>query len=70
MLEQEARVASKTEKRGTQEKVVYSLKPAKEGRTTFSDVKLPNGTTIRRVDESVHRRALTNVSRAAKEKAS
>lgn len=51
-------------------KVVYTLKPSKTGQSTFSDVKLPDGTTIRRVDESVHRRALGNVSRAFREKAS
>lgn len=50
-------------------KVYYSLKPGKEGRSTFSDVRLPNGDVVRRVDESVHKRALSNAARAYKEKA-
>lgn len=50
-------------------KISYSLKPAKIGRSTFSDVKLPDGTIIRRVDEEVHKRALSNAARAYKEKA-
>ena len=50
-------------------KITYSLQPHKAGRSTFSDVKLPSGETIRRVDQSVHQRALDNASRLYKEKA-
>ena len=49
-------------------KGVYTLRPPKAGRPTFSDVNLPDGTIIRRVDESVHQRALENASRAFKGK--
>lgn len=63
-------MATKSDKSRTRETVIYTLQPSKAGRATFSDVRLPNGTIIRRVDESVHRRALRNVARAAREKAS
>ncbi|WP_349358819.1 hypothetical protein [Stappia sp.] len=44
--------------------VTYSMRPHKQGRGVFSDVKLPDGTIIRRVDESVHRAGLKRVKEA------
>lgn len=52
------------QKQGKKDKIVYSLRPSKPGQATFSDVRLPDGTIIRRVDESVHQRALENAARA------
>lgn len=49
-------------------KVHYTMQPKKAGRATFSDVKLPDGTIVRRVDESVHKRALSNAARAYRHK--
>lgn len=44
--------------------VIYTMTAqAPEGRV-FSDVKMPNGMTIRRVDVNVHREALKNASKA------
>jgi hypothetical protein len=62
-------MAKKSIKQISSGKVFYTLRPRKEGRPAFSDVKLPDGTVIRRVDESVHKRALSNAARAYKEKA-
>lgn len=60
---------SKLVRSGKSGKVSYTLKRSKPGQATFSDVILPDGKIIRRVDEAVHRRALSNVSRTYKEKA-
>lgn len=48
--------------------LVYSLKPSKPGRGVFSDVRLPDGTIIRRVDQAVHERALKAAAKRFKEK--
>lgn len=44
-------------------RVVYTSSPSRLGNAVFSDVKLPDGTTIRRVDEAVRRKALDNANR-------
>ncbi len=56
-------------KASAEEHVVYSMRSAKEGQSAFSDVRLPNGTIIRRVNEAVHKRALANAAKAFKEHA-
>ncbi|WP_454852963.1 hypothetical protein [Rhizobium binxianense] len=47
-------------------KVFYTLRPSKEGQPPFLDIKLPGGTIIRRVDEAIHRKALSKAARALK----
>ncbi|MBB4291538.1 hypothetical protein GGE16_003608 [Rhizobium leguminosarum] len=49
-------------------KVFYTLRPSREGLPPFSDIRLPDGTIVRRVDETVHKRALSNAARALKER--
>ncbi|PDS79367.1 hypothetical protein [Rhizobium sp. L43] len=49
-------------------KVFYTLRPSREGLPPFSDIRLPDGTIIRRVDETVHKRALSNAAKALKER--
>ncbi|MBB4479685.1 hypothetical protein [Rhizobium etli] len=49
-------------------KVFYMLRPSREGLPPFSDIRLPDGTIIRRVDETIHRRALSNAARALTER--
>ncbi|MBX5169157.1 MULTISPECIES: hypothetical protein [unclassified Rhizobium] len=49
-------------------KVIYTLRPSREGLPAFSDIKLPGGTIIRRVDEALHRKALSNATKALKER--
>ena len=49
-------------------KIIYTLKPHMAGRGVFSDVEMPDGTIIRRVDQSVHEQALKAASKAYKEK--
>ncbi|WHO73549.1 hypothetical protein [Rhizobium sp. BT03] len=49
-------------------KVSYTLRPSREGLPPFSDIRLPDGTIIRRVDETVHKRALSNAAKALKER--
>ncbi|WP_037079141.1 hypothetical protein [Rhizobium sp. CCGE 510] len=49
-------------------KVIYTLRPCREGLPAFSDIKLPCGTIIRRVDEALHRKALSNATKALKER--
>ena len=49
-------------------KVFYTLRPSREGLPAFSDTKLPGGTLIRRVDEAIHRQALSNAAKALKER--
>ena len=49
---------------GKGEVVTYSLRPHKKGQSPFSDIKLADGTIIRRVDESVHQKALQRVNSA------
>lgn len=44
--------------------VSYSLRPHRKGQSPFSDLKLADGTIIRRVDESVHQKALERVNSA------
>jgi hypothetical protein len=50
-------------------KLTYSLVPARVANGTFSDVRLANGVTIRRVNEEVHRKGLAAASKAFREKA-
>lgn len=52
---------------GTRDKVTYILRPHRPGQATFSDIQLPDGTVIRRVDEDVHRRALRNAEEPTRE---
>ena len=47
--------------------IVYTLAPSRPGSHVFSDVTLPDGTIIRRVDEAVHQKALDNVNRRFRE---
>ena len=47
-------------------KVFYTLGPSKEGQPPFLDIKLPGGTIIRRVDEAIHRKALSKAAKALK----
>jgi len=47
-------------------KVFYALRPSKDGRPPFSDVNLPGGLVIRRVDEAVHKLALSNARKMLK----
>ncbi|WP_042117679.1 hypothetical protein [Rhizobium etli] len=49
-------------------KVFYMLRPSREGLPSFSDIRLPDGTIIRRVDEALHKRALSNAAKALKER--
>jgi hypothetical protein len=49
-------------------KVFYTLRPSREGQPPFLDIKLPGGTIIRRVDEAIHRKALSNAARTLKER--
>ncbi|SCB61426.1 hypothetical protein GA0061105_11815 [Rhizobium aethiopicum] len=49
-------------------KVFYMLRSSREGLPPFSDIRLPDGTIIRRVDETVHQRALANAAKALKER--
>ncbi|EJC81923.1 hypothetical protein Rleg4DRAFT_3613 [Rhizobium leguminosarum bv. trifolii WSM2297] len=49
-------------------KVFYTLRPSREGMPPFSDIRLPDGTIIRRVDEIIHKRALSNAAKALKER--
>ena len=49
-------------------KVFYTLRPSKEGQPPFLDIKLPGGTIIRRVDEAIHRKALSKAARELKER--
>ncbi|ACI57240.1 hypothetical protein GGI64_003204 [Rhizobium leguminosarum] len=49
-------------------KVFYMLSPSREGLPPFSDIRLPDGTIIRRVDEAIHKRALSNAAKALKER--
>ena len=49
-------------------RVFYRLRPSREGLPPFSDIRLPDGTIIRRVDETVHKRALSNAAKALKER--
>ncbi|OWV71254.1 hypothetical protein ATY77_12005 [Rhizobium sp. R634] len=49
-------------------KVFYMLKPVREGLPPFSDIRLPDGTIIRRVDVAIHKRALSNAAKALKER--
>ncbi|MBX5000516.1 hypothetical protein [Rhizobium lentis] len=49
-------------------KVFYTLRPSREGLPAFSDIRLPDGTIIRRVDETIHKRALSNAAKALKER--
>lgn len=49
-------------------KVFYTLRPSKEGQPPFLDIRLPGGIIIRRVDEAIHRKALSNAARALKER--
>ncbi|EJZ20752.1 hypothetical protein NE852_21930 [Rhizobium sp. Pop5] len=49
-------------------KVFYALRPPREGLPPFSDIRLPDGTIIRRVDETIHKRALSNAAKALKER--
>jgi len=49
-------------------KVFYTLRPSREGLPPFSDIRLPDGTIIRRVDETIHKRALSNAAKAMKER--
>lgn len=49
-------------------KVFYTLRPSREGLPPFSDIRLPDGTIIRRVDETIHKRALSNAIKALKER--
>ncbi|EJB04877.1 hypothetical protein Rleg9DRAFT_3740 [Rhizobium leguminosarum bv. trifolii WSM597] len=49
-------------------KVFYMLRPSTEGLPPFSDIRLPDGTIIRRVDETIHKRALSNAAKALKER--
>lgn len=49
--------------------ISYTLKRSKPGQSVISDVVLPDGKIIRRVDEGLHRRALLNAARVYKEKA-
>ncbi|RUM24651.1 hypothetical protein EFQ99_13265 [Rhizobium vallis] len=49
-------------------KVFYTLRPSREGLPPFSDIRLPDGTIIRRVDETIHKKALSNATRALKER--
>ncbi|WP_088937004.1 hypothetical protein [Rhizobium sp. N122] len=48
--------------------VFYTLRPSREGLPPFSDIRLPDGTIIRRVDETIHKRALSNAAKALKER--
>jgi hypothetical protein len=49
-------------------KVFYTLRPSREGQPPFLDIRLPGGTIIRRVDEAIHRKALSNAARTLKER--
>ena len=49
-------------------KVFYRLSPSREGLPPFSDIRLPDGTIIRRVDEAIHRRALSKAARVLTER--
>ena len=49
-------------------KVFYTLRPSKEGQPPFLDIKLPGGTIIRRVDEAIHRKALSKAAGVLKER--
>ncbi|MBB3594757.1 hypothetical protein FHX08_005161 [Rhizobium sp. BK529] len=49
-------------------KIFYMLRPSREGQPPFVDIKLPGGTTIRQVDEAIHRKALSNAAKALKER--
>ncbi|ANL32178.1 hypothetical protein AMC82_CH00047 [Rhizobium phaseoli] len=49
-------------------KVFYRLSPSREGLPPFSDLRLPDGTIIRRVDEAIHRKALSKAARALTER--
>jgi len=49
-------------------KVFYTLRPSREGRPPFSDIWLPDGMIIRRVDETIHKKALSNAAKVLKER--
>ena len=49
-------------------KILYRLRPTREGQPPFVDIKLPGGTIIRQVDEAIHRKALSNAAKALKER--
>ena len=49
-------------------KVFYTLRPSREGLPPFSDIRLPAGTIIRRVDETIHKKALSTAAKALKER--
>ncbi|EJC74879.1 hypothetical protein Rleg10DRAFT_3384 [Rhizobium leguminosarum bv. trifolii WSM2012] len=49
-------------------KVFYTLRPSREGQPPFSDIRLADGTIIRHVDETIHKRALSNAAKALKER--
>ncbi|ANM02217.1 hypothetical protein AMC78_CH00049 [Rhizobium phaseoli] len=49
-------------------KVFYRLSPSREGLPPFSDLRLPDGTIIRRVDEAIHRKALSKAARTLTER--
>lgn len=47
--------------------IVYVRRPARAGEPAVSSVTLSDGTIVRRVDETVHQRALANASRRYRE---
>jgi hypothetical protein len=49
-------------------KLFYRVRLAREGQPPFVDIRLPDGTIIRQVDEALHRKALSNAARALKER--
>lgn len=59
---------STTMNRAKKTKVVYMRRAGKAGEPLFSSVALPDGTIVRRVDETVHLRALANADRRYREK--
>jgi hypothetical protein len=51
---------------GKAKRVIYTITARPSDGKVFSDVDLPNGVTIRRVDANVHREALKNASKAVR----
>jgi hypothetical protein len=49
-------------------KVFYVFRPLREGQAPMTDMRLPGGLRVCRVDEAVHRKALSNAAKALKER--